>query len=198
MLFCLLGCAAGSVSGFHVGVGSADVTGPVQDVVMMGMANQNQKTGGIHMRLRARAYVFADDAAVAAGDAPSPGRMAFVSIDTAMAGYVMRKRVLAKLDDALGAGVYTDANLCISATHSHSGPSGFLQHTIFQFAGSGWVPATLNAMVDGASHSTPCQLGTLATSPLPDPATERAPRVMRPQARRTLSSLPIARWPRPL
>ena len=41
-------------------------------------------------------------------------------------------------------GVYTDANVAISGTHTHSGPSGFLQDTIFLFAGSGWVPTTIN------------------------------------------------------
>eukprot|EP00966_Prymnesium_polylepis_P325946 7381878-Prymnesium_polylepis.1 len=68
-----------------------------------------------------------------------------------MPGYVLKKRVLAALDAALGSGVYTNDNLCISGTHTHSGPSGFLQHTLYQFAGSGWVPSTIDAMVNGTA-----------------------------------------------
>ena len=103
------------------------------------MANSAQKGAGIHMRLRARAFAFSDGAS-----AP----LMFVSIDAGMVGAVYKSRVLTAVNAALGAGTYSETTLCISGTHSHSGPSGFLEYTIFQFAGSGWVPATMDAMVN--------------------------------------------------
>ena len=57
-----------------------------------GMANAAQKGGGIHMRLRARAFAFSDGA--------SPPIM-FVSIDAGMVGYVYKARVLKEVNAAL-------------------------------------------------------------------------------------------------
>ena len=146
-VFAVLKCTPGDRRqcpsvGINAGQGVYDITGPSVGINFMGMANPNQKGTGIHIRLRARAFAFSS----AEGTSP----IAFVSLDAGMPGFVLKKRVLAALERELGM-VYTDANLCISATHTHSGPSGFLEHTLFQFAGSGWVPQTLDAMVNGTT-----------------------------------------------
>ena len=146
-VFAVLKCTPGDRRqcpsvGINAGQGVYDITGPSVGINFMGMANPNQKGTGIHIRLRARAFAFSS----AEGTSP----IAFVSLDAGMPGFVLKKRVLAALERELGR-VYTDANLCISATHTHSGPSGFLEHTLFQFAGSGWVPQTLDAMVNGTT-----------------------------------------------
>ena len=132
-----------SAMALNVGQGIYDITGPSIGINFMGMANPSQKGTGIHFRLRARAFAFSEGAS----------RVGFVSLDAGMAGFVLKKRVLAQLEAALGPSVYTDENLCISGTHTHSGPSGFLEHTIFQFAGSGWVPSTIDAMVNGTANA---------------------------------------------
>eukprot|EP00900_Chrysochromulina_parva_P006760 jgi/Chrpa1/16085/Chrysochromulina_OHIO_Genome00020891-RA len=146
-VFAVLKCTPGDRRqcpsvGINAGHGVYDITGPSVGINFMGMANPNQKGTGIHIRLRARAFAFSS----AEGTSP----IAFVSLDAGMPGFVLKKRVLAALERELGM-VYTEANLCISATHTHSGPSGFLEHTLFQFAGSGWVPQTLDAMVNGTT-----------------------------------------------
>jgi neutral ceramidase len=120
------------------------MTGPVCDVIFMGMANGKQKGEGIHMRLRSRAFVAFDPA--------TKKRWAFVSIDAGMGSQVLKNRVVAALEKELP-GVYTVENVAISGTHTHSGPSGFLQDVIFQFAGSGWQPQTINAFTDGVTQS---------------------------------------------
>merc|ERR1712166_1367146 len=99
----------------ELGTGIYDATGPVNDVLMMGMANPKQ-------------------------------------VDAGVGSVVMNNRVIEALDKRLP-GMYTKDNVGISGTHTHSGPSGFLQDLIFQFAGSGWVPETLNAMVSGVVES---------------------------------------------
>ena len=81
----------------------------------MGMANPSQKGEGIHMRLRSRAF--------AVYDPTSTKRWAFVSIDAGMGGQVLKNRVVANLEKELP-GLYSDANVAISGTHTHSGPSG--------------------------------------------------------------------------
>jgi len=128
----------------ELGTGIYDATGPVNDVLMMGMANPKQVNAGVHQRLRSRAFV--------AYDEKTKKRFAFVSLDAGMGSVVMNNRVIEALDKRLP-GMYTKDNVGISGTHTHSGPSGFLQDVIFQFAGSGWVPETLNAMVSGVVES---------------------------------------------
>ena len=44
-------------TGYNVGVGRADVTGPAAEIGMMGYAKQGQNTGGIHTRLFSRAFI---------------------------------------------------------------------------------------------------------------------------------------------
>jgi neutral ceramidase len=68
----LTGPCAGNTA-FQVGSGIYDVTGPAAELGMMGYAMLEQKTAGIHQRLRARAFVIAS---------PCNGkRVAFVSAD---------------------------------------------------------------------------------------------------------------------
>ncbi len=44
---------------YLIGVGSFDMTSPAAGVNMMGYANMDQTTAGIHFRLRARTFVVA-------------------------------------------------------------------------------------------------------------------------------------------
>ena len=109
----------------------------------MGMANPKQKGTGLWQRLRARAFVFEED----------DQRVALVNLDAGMAGDIMKRRVVAAVAARLGSDAYTMDNVLLTGTHTHSGPSGFLQHTIFQLAGSGWVPQTIDAMVNGTAEA---------------------------------------------
>ena len=117
-----------------LGTGIADITGPVVDVLFMGMANPSQVGHGLHQRLRARAFV--------AYNPDTEERVAFVSADTGMGGYVLTKRVVEELGKKMP-GMYSEKNVAVSGTHTHSGPSGFLQDVLYQFGGSGWVPQTI-------------------------------------------------------
>jgi neutral ceramidase len=129
-----------SANDMQIGTGIYDMTGPISDVLLMGMANPSQVSAGLHQRLRARAFV--------AVDTVTDKRIAFVSTDVGMGGIVLNNRVMVELQKR-APGLYTHENVAISGTHTHSAPSGFLQDTIFQFAGSGWVPATVESYVTG-------------------------------------------------
>ncbi|KAL0557389.1 hypothetical protein IC582_005927 [Cucumis melo] len=72
-----------------VGVGSFDMTGPAAEVNMMGYANMDQVTAGIHFRLRARTFVVARSI-----DGP---RIAFVNLDAGMASQLVTIKVLERL-----------------------------------------------------------------------------------------------------
>ena len=51
-------------------------------------------------------------------------------------------------DDAL----YNTDNVILSATHTHSGPGGYMQYVLFQFTSYGFVQQSFQALVDGISR----------------------------------------------
>ena len=44
---------------------------------------------------------------------------------------------------------YTEKNVAISGTHSHSGPAGFLNYVLFQVTSLGFIRETFDAFVNG-------------------------------------------------
>ena len=56
---------------------------------------------------------------------------------------------MARQIEAEFGGLYNTKNILISATHTHSGPAGFLQYVLFQISNLGWVQETYDAHVTG-------------------------------------------------
>ena len=97
---------------FLVGLGKADMTGPIVEVNQMGYANPSQLAAGIHMRLFARAFIVADPA--------SPERrICFVSMDAGMPSQAQKIALVKKLRAKFGPTKYTARNVLISGTHTH-------------------------------------------------------------------------------
>merc|ERR1711887_196501 len=128
-LFVTLLVGAIEAGTYNVGIGRADMTGPAAEIGMMGYAKQGQNTAGIHIRQYARAFVIEE--------AEDGTRVVFVSVDTGMMGQLVKKDVMTKLDDLL-AGYYTEKNVIISATHTHSGPAGYMQYILFNVSNLGF------------------------------------------------------------
>ncbi|XP_068632351.1 neutral ceramidase [Battus philenor] len=139
----LLACAC-SANALRVGVGIADVTGPPAEIGFMGYANFEQTGHGIHLRQFARAFVLADD--------NGGKRMVFVSVDAAMMGNGVRKEVLKRLKKRYGE-LYTENNVIISGTHTHSTPGGFLMDFLFDLPILGFVKETYVAYIAGILKS---------------------------------------------
>ncbi|KAJ1416554.1 Neutral/alkaline nonlysosomal ceramidase, partial [Ochromonadaceae sp. CCMP2298] len=138
----MLGCLQ-IVSGYNVGTGIYDVTGPSVEINFMGYAVPGQRGTGIHMRLKARAFAFEDE----------EKRFVFVSVDGGMGSDLVNFRVVEKLNAALGEGVYSMDSISISGTHTHSGPAGFLQYVLYQMTSLGFVQETFDAWVDGITQA---------------------------------------------
>lgn len=135
-LLCLSALAAGTA--YDLGAGIYDMTGPAVEINFMGYAVPGQRGTGIHQRLRARAFVIADE----------NSRFAYVSVDGGMGSDLVKMRVVDSLNERLP-GLYSTENVCISGTHTHSGPAGFLQYTLFQITSWGFVQETFDAWVAG-------------------------------------------------
>ncbi|CAN1275661.1 Neutral ceramidase 3 [Linum perenne] len=142
-LIFLLPCLS-SASNYLVGLGTYDITGPAADVNMMGYANTEQVTSGVHFRLRARSFIVADP--------NGKQRIAYVNLDACMASQIVTIKVLERLKARYG-DLYTDKNVAISGIHTHAGPGGYLQYVIYIVTSLGFVRQSFDAVVDGIEQS---------------------------------------------
>ncbi|XP_068645208.1 neutral ceramidase 2-like [Aristolochia californica] len=129
---------------YLVGLGSYDMTGPAADVNMMGYANLEQVTAGVHFRQRARAFI------VAEGE--EGARFAFVNLDAGMASQLVTIKVLERLKSRFGY-VYNEENLAISGTHTHAGPGGYLQYVTYIITSLGFVKQSFDVIVTAIEQS---------------------------------------------
>jgi neutral ceramidase len=129
---------------FQIGAGIHDITGPAAEIGMMGYAMVDQKTTGIHTRLRSRAFVLAS---------PCNGkRVVFVSADLGQIFQAVKQRVVTRLHARYGS-LYSDANVILSATHTHSGPGGYSHYALHNLSILGFDQQTFNAVVEGIYQS---------------------------------------------
>ncbi|PIK42872.1 Neutral ceramidase B [Apostichopus japonicus] len=130
---------------YIVGAGISDVTGPAADVNMMGYANPSQITGGIHLRIYSRAFIFSHRS-------NPEKRVVFVSVDCGMQGQGVTAQVIKNLKVKFGS-MYTEENVAISGTHTHSTPAGFLNYVLYDVTSLGYVKETFDALVSGITMS---------------------------------------------
>jgi len=134
----------GTEPNYIVGRGMADCTGPVAEINMMGYAKGGQDTSGIHIRLHSRAFII--------GNRDGGKYIVYVVVDQAMISQLVRHEVLKKLAEMFG-DRYTDENIMLTGTHTHSGPGAYHQYVLFEITSMGMYKPSLDAMVDGIVKS---------------------------------------------
>uniref|UniRef100_A0A3Q2FR61 Neutral ceramidase n=1 Tax=Cyprinodon variegatus TaxID=28743 RepID=A0A3Q2FR61_CYPVA len=127
---------------YLIGVGRADCTGPPAEIPLMGYANSQQKAAGIHTRLYSRAFIIDDGSQ----------RVVFVTVDVGMISQRLRLEVLKALKEKYG-DLYRHDNVVLSGTHTHCGPAGYFQYTLFMLAGNGYIKASIEPLVSGIVKS---------------------------------------------
>lgn len=45
--------------------------------------------------------------------------------------------------------LYTEKNVCISSTHTHAGPGGFLQYALYIVTSQGFIRQSFDSMIQG-------------------------------------------------
>ncbi|KAL4115931.1 hypothetical protein PRIC2_012935 [Phytophthora ramorum] len=112
-------------SSLRIGAAMFDITGPAAEAGMFGYAKVGQLTSGIHMRLRARAFVFHDP--------QTRTHCAFVSAELGMVAEWVTQTVVRRLENhpELPQGAYRHENVMISATHTHCSPGGLSHYFIY-------------------------------------------------------------------
>ncbi|XP_005154078.2 putative neutral ceramidase C [Melopsittacus undulatus] len=129
---------------YLLGVGRADCTGPVAEIPLMGYAKTDQVGGGLLTRLYSRAFIMAE--------LDDSRRVVFVSTDIGMVSQRVRLEVLRQLKSKYGE-LYRHDNVILSGTHTHSGPGGYFQYTLFWITSKGLIRPSLNAVVNGIVKS---------------------------------------------
>ncbi|RCH86757.1 hypothetical protein CU098_009647, partial [Rhizopus stolonifer] len=146
------------VSSYNIGTGISDITGPITQIMLMGYAKKGQTGQGILQRLWSRAFIVEHNGT----------RLVFVNTDTQSVDSIIKRRVVQKLQATFG-NIYTEQNVMLSSTHSHSGMGGYLQHTLYEISVFGWIEETVIPMVNGIAQSiinahNHLQEGTLSLS----------------------------------
>ncbi|RCI15961.1 hypothetical protein L249_2734 [Ophiocordyceps polyrhachis-furcata BCC 54312] len=176
-------------SKYLIGVGKADITGPVVELGLSGYANLKQVGSGLRQRLYSRAFII--------GSASDPSeRFVYVVIETQSGDTAVRNGVLERLaslgDDYK---VYGHGNVALTGTHSHAGPGGWSNYLLPQIPNLGFDKQSYEAIVSGTVLSIQrahehMQEGHLDISDtrLPDGAINRSPYawLANPQAERDL------------
>lgn len=127
-----------------VGRGIADMTGEVFGAGMNGYGDLSQTSVGLHLRQRARAFVFQDRA--------SGARVVHVTAETGLMFQSIFEEVLRRLASRFG-DLYHRGNVLLTATHTHSAPGGNSGHLVYDLTVLGFRPATFEANVAGIVDS---------------------------------------------
>ncbi|KAK0617402.1 Neutral/alkaline nonlysosomal ceramidase [Immersiella caudata] len=129
---------------YLIGVGKADITGPVVEINFGGYASTDQVGTGLRQRLYSRAFII--------GEVGNPkNRFVYLVLDTQSGDTALRNGILegvAALGSAYSA--YGKSNIAVTGTHSHSGPGAWFNYLLPQVTSLGFNKQSYQAVVDGA------------------------------------------------
>lgn len=147
--------SAAPVTGYRVGAGISDITGPAAECGMMGYSQLGQDTAGIHLRPRARAYVFE-----AEGE-----RVVFVVAENGMIFQSVHRGVLLELARRHG-DLYTERNVLLTSTHSHACCGGSSHDYAYNLSILGFQQQVYDAEVNGIVEAVAAAHDDLAPATL--------------------------------
>lgn len=129
---------------YLLGVGKADITGPVVEINMMGYADMDQVGSGLRQRLYCRAFIIGSTSELRE-------RFVYLVLDTQSGDTAIRHGILKGLKD-LGDdfALYTRMNVAVTGTHSHSGPGAWLNYLLPQITSKGFDKSSYQAIVNGS------------------------------------------------
>jgi neutral ceramidase len=130
-------------SGFRAGFGRASITAYDPSLCMLGWADHRNKPRAVAEPLYARALVVEERS--------TQKRVAYVCCELGMISESIRRHTLARL-----AGLTTglgEHEVMLTATHTHSGPSGYSTYLFFALTAPGFSQPVHDAIVDGIVHA---------------------------------------------
>ena len=112
----------------------------------MGYAVPKQRGRGLLQRMRSRAFIIADIN-------HEGNRVVYVSVDNGMGFQIAKTEVVDRLNKTFGPNLYTDKNILISGTHTHSTPGGTGGSVLVDITTFGFVKQNWEACVNGIVQS---------------------------------------------
>lgn len=129
----------------------------------MGYANSSQVGTGLRQRLYSRAFIVGSPS-------NTQDRFVYMVLDTQSGDTAIRNGILEGLQKLGSAySIYTQRNVAVTGTHSHSGPGAWLNYLLPQITSLGFDKQSYQAIVDGAVLSIQrahegLTLGTVSSS----------------------------------
>jgi neutral ceramidase len=143
---------------YEIGTGIGEVTDPAAGLPLQGMVDEDQIATGVESPLYARAFLVAEPPSVADG-----GCVAIIVADIWAGTRRVKDGVLTRLAAAQER-VYTEENVLLAGTHTHSAPGGFSGNLLydFNFDIGGCDEATVACIVDGCVRAVEMAHANLA------------------------------------
>ena len=143
---------------YEIGTGIGEVTDPAVGLPLQGMVDEDQIATGVESPLYARAFVVAERPSVADG-----GCVAIIVADIWAGTRRVKDGILRRLA-ASQEGVYTEENVLLAGTHTHSAPGGFSGNLLydFNFEIGGCDEATVACIVEGCVRAVEMAHANLA------------------------------------
>lgn len=123
----------------QLGTAKADITAFKEGVGMLGYGQAFNIMENIATQLYARAFVFKNNETY----------VAFVNCELGFITPSLKRGVVKKLRRLHNKTQYNNNNILLSAQHTHSGPSGFSHHGLYNTNSPGFVLEIYNQIVDG-------------------------------------------------
>jgi neutral ceramidase len=143
---------------YNIGTGIGEVTDPAVGLPLQGMADKTQIAAGVESPLYARAFLVAQPP-----PAPAGVSVAIIVADIWAGTRRVKDGVLKRLA-ATHEGLYSESNVLLAGTHTHSAPGGFSGALLydFDFERGGCDEATVMCVVDGCAKAVEMAHANLA------------------------------------
>jgi neutral ceramidase len=132
---------------YTVGTGIGEVTDPAVGMPLMGMADPHQIATGVESRLYARAFVVAESASGIRGR-----RVAIIVADIWSGTRRIKEALLRRLARRYRR-LYTDKNVLLAGTHTHSAPGGYSGMLLYDYTCGGCDEALVECIADGCMRA---------------------------------------------
>ncbi|KAJ6634842.1 Neutral ceramidase [Pseudolycoriella hygida] len=109
----------------------------------MGYASPDQVGKGIHLRQFARCFVISDEIK----------HVAICVLEASMIVYPIVRSVVEKMQKIDGKDRWSDHNIMITASHTHSGVGGYVDNLVYQLPTFGYVDETFQPLVNGICNT---------------------------------------------
>lgn len=106
---------------------------------MMGYAELQQVTSGIHQRLRSRVFIIVQQ----------DKRIVLITSDLCFITQSVKQVFVEEVQKIFGHELYTEENIMMSATHTHSGPGGYAYHPLYDISTLGFNKQNFDAIING-------------------------------------------------